>query len=142
MRPGIVHRLDRFTSGVLLVAKTDTAHLALAKQFATRTVEKIYLALVEGVMKGSGRITKPITRDPRNRARMTARLPNGPYCADGLGSDRCPVRIHSTPDQDRHWAYPSDSRALGFQWSSRWPATGFTAHAPRHGIGISSTPTD
>lgn len=77
MRPGIVHRLDRFTSGVLLVAKTDSAHQNLAAQFATRTVEKIYLALVEGRMEGSGRVQKPIARDPRNRARMTARLASG-----------------------------------------------------------------
>jgi 23S rRNA pseudouridine1911/1915/1917 synthase len=77
VRPGIVHRLDRFTSGVLLVAKTDAAHQSLARQFATRTVEKIYLALVEGVLEGSGRIEKPITRDPKNRARMTARMTTG-----------------------------------------------------------------
>ena len=77
LRPGIVHRLDRFTSGVLLVAKTDTAHRALAAQFQSRTVEKIYLALVEGKLTGAGRIEKPITRDPRNRARMTAQLSTG-----------------------------------------------------------------
>ena len=77
LRPGIVHRLDRFTSGVLLVAKTDAAHQDLARQFQSRTVEKIYLTLVEGTLAGSGRIQKPITRDPRNRARMTARLETG-----------------------------------------------------------------
>jgi 23S rRNA pseudouridine1911/1915/1917 synthase len=77
LRPGIVHRLDRFTSGALLVAKTDEAHRDLAAQFAARTVEKIYLTLVEGKVEGSGRITKPIIRDPRNRARMTARLEAG-----------------------------------------------------------------
>jgi 23S rRNA pseudouridine1911/1915/1917 synthase len=77
IRPGIVHRLDRFTSGALLVAKTDEAHRDLAAQWAARTVEKIYLTLVEGKLEGSGRITKPIIRDPRNRARMTARLDAG-----------------------------------------------------------------
>jgi len=77
LRPGIVHRLDRFTSGVLLVAKTDAAHRDLAAQFQSRTVEKIYLALVEGKLTGAGRIQKPITRDPRNRARMTAHLSTG-----------------------------------------------------------------
>jgi 23S rRNA pseudouridine1911/1915/1917 synthase len=76
-RPGIVHRLDRFTSGVLLVAKTDEAHHDLAAQFQMREVEKIYLALVEGRMEGAGRIRKPIARDPKNRARMTARLEFG-----------------------------------------------------------------
>jgi 23S rRNA pseudouridine1911/1915/1917 synthase len=77
LRPGIVHRLDRFTSGVLLVAKTDEAHRDLALQFSSRQVEKIYLTLVEGRMEGSGRIEKPIARDPRHRARMTARLQTG-----------------------------------------------------------------
>ncbi len=78
MRPGIVHRIDRGTSGVLLVARTDAAHRALAAQFAGRTVEKTYLALVEGhVKQESGRITKPITRDPVRRTRMTARLGHG-----------------------------------------------------------------
>jgi 23S rRNA pseudouridine1911/1915/1917 synthase len=76
-RPGIVHRLDRFTSGVLLVAKTDEAHHGLASQFAMREVEKIYLALVEGRLEGAGRIRRPIARDPKNRARMTARLEFG-----------------------------------------------------------------
>jgi 23S rRNA pseudouridine1911/1915/1917 synthase len=78
LRPGIVHRLDRFTSGVLLVAKTDAAHRDLALQFSSRQVEKIYLTLVEGAMaKGQGRITRPIARDPKQRARMTARLTKG-----------------------------------------------------------------
>jgi 23S rRNA pseudouridine1911/1915/1917 synthase len=77
LRPGIVHRLDRFTSGVLLVAKTDQAHRDLALQFSSRQVEKIYLTLVEGALAGSGRIEKPISRDPRNRARMTARFDTG-----------------------------------------------------------------
>ncbi len=77
LRPGIVHRLDRFTSGVLLVAKNDTAHRDLAAQFASRQVKKTYVTLVEGRLEGKGRIEKPITRDPRNRARMTARLDFG-----------------------------------------------------------------
>jgi 23S rRNA pseudouridine1911/1915/1917 synthase len=78
LRPGIVHRLDRGTSGVLLVARTDVAHRALAAQFAGRTVEKTYLALVEGrIAADSGRLTTPITRDPVRRTRMTARLGRG-----------------------------------------------------------------
>jgi 23S rRNA pseudouridine1911/1915/1917 synthase len=78
LRPGIVHRLDRGTSGVLLVARTDAAHRNLAAQFAGRTVEKTYLALVQGrVAAESGRIDKPIARDPAKRIRMTARLGHG-----------------------------------------------------------------
>ena len=78
VRPGIVHRLDRFTSGVLLVAKNDTAHQALAHLFATRTIRKTYLALVHREMEtAKGRIDKPIARDPIHRTRMTAKLTTG-----------------------------------------------------------------
>ncbi len=78
LRPGIVHRLDRVTSGVLLVTRTDAAHRALAAQFAGRTVEKTYLALVQGrVRDETGRIVKPVARDPVRRTRMTARLEHG-----------------------------------------------------------------
>jgi 23S rRNA pseudouridine1911/1915/1917 synthase len=78
LRPGIVHRLDRFTSGVILIARHDAAHRNLAEQFASRQVEKIYLALVHGRVKNDqGRITTPIARDPIHRTRMTARLASG-----------------------------------------------------------------
>jgi 23S rRNA pseudouridine1911/1915/1917 synthase len=71
LRPGIVHRLDRDTSGVILVAKNDAAHHALARQLKARTVEKTYVALVEGTPRPSeGVIDAPIARDPRNRQRM------------------------------------------------------------------------
>lgn len=73
-RPGIVHRLDKGTSGVLLVARTDAAHQALAAQFSGRTVEKTYLALVHGnVRADSGRISTPIERDSLRRIRMTTK---------------------------------------------------------------------
>lgn len=78
LRPGIVHRLDRYTSGVLLVAKNDAAHRKLAAQFAGRSVEKVYIALVHGrVARESGRVERPIARDPMRRTRMTARLESG-----------------------------------------------------------------
>lgn len=77
-RPGIVHRLDRYTSGVLLVARTDPAHRNLAEQFAGRKVEKTYLALVQGRVKSDhGRIETPIIRDPVRRTRMTTKLGRG-----------------------------------------------------------------
>jgi 23S rRNA pseudouridine1911/1915/1917 synthase len=78
LRPGIVHRLDRDTSGVLVVARTDQAHRALAEQFQTREVEKVYLALVHGQMETiEGHISRPISRDPVRRTRMTARFDTG-----------------------------------------------------------------
>jgi 23S rRNA pseudouridine1911/1915/1917 synthase len=78
LRPGIVHRLDRLTSGVILVARSDKSHRHLAEQFSSRRVEKVYVALVHGRVKTDrGKITTPITRDPVRRVRMTARLASG-----------------------------------------------------------------
>jgi 23S rRNA pseudouridine1911/1915/1917 synthase len=78
LRPGIVHRLDRDTSGVLVVARTDQAHRSLARQFHDREIEKTYLALVHGKMKQpQGRIDSAIARDPSRRTRMTTKLAGG-----------------------------------------------------------------
>ena len=69
--PGIVHRLDRDTSGLLMVAKTEAARRTLRRQLAERTLEKEYLALVRGEPEAQrGRIEAPVGRDPRNRQRM------------------------------------------------------------------------
>lgn len=77
MRPGIVHRLDKDTSGLLVVAKTEASHEHLADQFRAREVFKSYVALVYGVVRQErGRIEQPIARDPRNRTRM-AIVPGG-----------------------------------------------------------------
>lgn len=71
-RPGIVHRLDKETTGVIVVAKTDKAHRALADQFASRTLTKEYVALVAGVPQLlSGTIDRAISRHPTHRHRMT-----------------------------------------------------------------------
>jgi len=71
-RPGIVHRLDRGTSGLIVVAKHDAAHDALARQFQNREVEKEYVALVWGEVMAGRRIDAPIGRDPVNRKKMAA----------------------------------------------------------------------
>ncbi len=71
-RPGIVHRLDRGTSGVMVVAKHDTAHEELSRQFAEREVEKEYIALVWGEVMAGRRIDAPIGRDPSNRKKMSS----------------------------------------------------------------------
>jgi 23S rRNA pseudouridine1911/1915/1917 synthase len=71
IRPGIVHRLDKGTSGLLVVAKTEAAHEHLANQFRAREVFKLYVALVHGQIEyRKGEIDQPIGRDPRNRVRM------------------------------------------------------------------------
>ncbi|HUJ30936.1 MAG TPA: RluA family pseudouridine synthase [Candidatus Acidoferrum sp.] len=78
LRPGIVHRLDKGTSGALLIARTNPAHKKLVDEFRDRRVEKTYVALLHGKVKGeSGRIEMPIARDLRRRSRMTARRREG-----------------------------------------------------------------
>jgi 23S rRNA pseudouridine1911/1915/1917 synthase len=73
LRPGIVHRLDRHTSGVLLVAKTDLAHASLSRQMKRRSMRKEYLALAAGVPRvRKGDVALAIGRDPRDRKKMKA----------------------------------------------------------------------
>jgi 23S rRNA pseudouridine1911/1915/1917 synthase len=74
LRPGIVHRLDKDTSGLIVVAKNDAAHSALAELFSSRSISKTYIALVHGsVERARGTITAAIGRDPMRRTRMTVR---------------------------------------------------------------------
>jgi 23S rRNA pseudouridine1911/1915/1917 synthase len=73
LRPGIVHRLDRMTSGLMIVAKNDFAHQRLAAQFKARAIHKTYAALVHGRMTNErGELRRPVGRDPRRRVRMKA----------------------------------------------------------------------
>lgn len=72
-RPGIVHRLDRGTSGLLVAAKNDYSHRALARQFASRSVEKLYLALVYGSAPERLLMESPIGRDPHDRKKISSR---------------------------------------------------------------------
>ncbi len=103
LRPGIVHRLDRGTSGLLVVAKDDETHRGLARQFAGRTVEKVYEAVVLGVPKPArGAVEAAIGRDPVHRKRRSVRAPRGRPArttyevAEGLdGAARLRVRIHT-----------------------------------------------
>ncbi len=72
VRPGIVHRIDKNTSGLLVVAKSDEAHLSLAKQLEDKTCRRIYIALLEGVVKtDKGRICTCIGRSPKDRTKMS-----------------------------------------------------------------------
>ena len=73
LRPGIVHRLDRGTSGVMVVAKNDRSHQELSRQFHDREVEKEYVALVWGVVQAGRRIDAAIGRDPSDRQKMSTR---------------------------------------------------------------------
>jgi 23S rRNA pseudouridine1911/1915/1917 synthase len=102
LRPGIVHRLDRGTSGVMVVAKNDTAHQELARQFEEREVEKEYIALVWGVVQAGRRIDAAIGRDPVNRQRMSARAKHARTAVTRItrarqlpGLTLCQVAIHT-----------------------------------------------
>lgn len=78
LRPGIVHRLDKQTSGLIIVARNDAAHTRLAEMFSRRQIRKVYLALVHGELKhDQGTIDAPIARDLQRRTRMTTRRQSG-----------------------------------------------------------------
>ena len=78
IKPGIVHRLDKLTSGVMVAAKSEKAHLNLAEQFKRHSIERVYLALVFGnPPQNSGRIETKIERNPKHRLKMTARTGRG-----------------------------------------------------------------
>jgi 23S rRNA pseudouridine1911/1915/1917 synthase len=98
LRPGIVHRLDRDTSGVLLVAKTDRAHQLLSRQMRQRTLRKEYLALSAGVPKvRKGEVTLAIGRDPRDRKKMKAFRATGDETPAGARSAKTLYEI------EREW---------------------------------------
>jgi len=78
LRPGIVHRLDKQTSGLIVIARNDAAHARLAAMFSGRRIRKTYIALVHGALKhDSGTIDAPIARDVQRRTRMTTRRESG-----------------------------------------------------------------
>jgi 23S rRNA pseudouridine1911/1915/1917 synthase len=102
LRPGIVHRLDRGTSGVMVVAKNDAAHHELARQFHDREVEKEYIALVWGVVQAGRRIDAAIGRDPANRQKMSSRAKHAREAVTRItrahhlpGLTLCQVAIHT-----------------------------------------------
>ncbi len=80
IRPGIVHRIDKDTSGILLVAKTDQAHLSLAEQIKEHSVKREYVALLDGVINtDGGTVDKPIGRSEKDRKKMAITLRNSRY---------------------------------------------------------------
>ena len=108
MRPGIVHRLDRGTSGVMVAAKNDAAHAALAEQFQSHSIDRLYRALVVGLPgAASGRIDRPIGRHPRDRKKMSVRTRSGR-----------PARTN--------WTVERRFRVAGFSWLEVRPETGRT----------------
>ena len=114
LRPGIVHRLDRGTSGVMVVAKNDAAHASLAAQFHDHSVERVYLALVRGTPAApSGRVERPIGRHPRDRKRMTVEGAAARRGRDGVARARALRRAGPRAPRGaaRDRAHPPDPRA-------------------------------
>jgi 23S rRNA pseudouridine1911/1915/1917 synthase len=119
-RPGIVHRLDKETSGCLVVARSDATHRSLAEQFAGRSVEKVYLAVVQGVPASRhGRITTQIARHPHDRLRMAVVPPPAGksavtdyellYVSGGNALVRCTLhtgRTHQIRVHMKHLGHP------------------------------------
>ena len=106
MRPGIVHRLDKETSGVMVVAKNDRSHGSLSDQFKTRETKKEYTAIVSGEMKkNSGVFSSPIGRSPSNRVKMTS---------------------FSKAGRDAETRWEVVERLRGATLVSAWPKTGRT----------------
>jgi 23S rRNA pseudouridine1911/1915/1917 synthase len=102
LRPGIVHRLDRGTSGLIVIAKNDQSHQELSRQFQDREVEKEYIALVWGVVQAGRRIDAAIGRDPSNRKKMSARAKHAREAVTRItrahhmpGLTLCQVAIHT-----------------------------------------------
>jgi 23S rRNA pseudouridine1911/1915/1917 synthase len=102
LRPGIVHRLDRGTSGVMVVAKNDAAHQELGRQFHDREVEKEYIALVWGVVQAGRRIDAAIGRDAKDRQKMSMRAKHARDAVTRItrahhlpGLTLCQVAIHT-----------------------------------------------
>ena len=78
LRPGIVHRIDRDTTGVLVICKNDAAHLSLAEQLKEHSITRKYRAIVSGVLKeDEGTVDSPIARDPKDRKKMKCGMPDG-----------------------------------------------------------------
>jgi 23S rRNA pseudouridine1911/1915/1917 synthase len=102
LRPGIVHRLDKGTSGVMVVAKHDRAHQELSRQFHDREVEKEYVALVWGLVQQRKRIEAAIGRDPKHRQKMSTRASRAreavtrvTWARDLRGLTLCRIAIHT-----------------------------------------------
>ncbi len=112
LRPGIVHRLDKQTSGLIMVAKSDVAHRALAAMFSERSLEKRYLALVHRHIKSDrGLIDLPIARDRVRRTRMTTRVPNNYMTTASHGSPSLRHPDEPEPSTQRRTNDPRPARS-------------------------------
>ena len=126
-RPGIVHRLDKGTSGVMVVAKHDQAHQELARQFHDREVDKEYIALVWGVVHKRRRIDLPIGRDPVHREKISTRARRARPAVTRVTWARPSAGRHADSRRDRHRPHAPDPRAPERHRPRRSSATRSTA---------------
>ena len=148
-RPGIVHRIDRDTSGLIIAAKNDAAHLALAAQLADHTLARTYECLAVGNFReDSGTVNAPIGRHPVDRKRMA--VPGGPGGRDPLGGHRPLSRRHPSalppgdgphpPDPGPPGPHrPPDSGGYGV-WGQKARAGADGPVSPRRGAAVSPSP--
>src|SRR5277367_872498 len=128
IRPGIVHRLDKDTSGAMIIARNDEAHEKLVEEFRERRVEKTYVALLHGAIKGEkGRIELPVSRDMKRRSRMAARRAPTGACACASSNFRWSKPI-CIPAARTRSAYTFPRSVF------RWWVTRFTALRGRNGL--------
>ncbi|MGC9450912.1 MAG: RluA family pseudouridine synthase [Oceanipulchritudo sp.] len=141
-RPGIVHRLDKETSGVLVAAKSDAAFRGLSEQFASRVVRKYYTALVRGVPEPErGRVEEPVGRHPVQRTRMTCRADGRPARTDyevrrtwNRAASMAWIRIHTGRTHQirvhlKHLGHPLLGDTL-YGCKDRFPRAGGTGSLP------------
>ena len=133
LRPGIVHRLDREVSGVMVAAKHDRAHIGLAGQFSVHSIDRVYEAVVWGVPGAAAGTRRPAARPPPGRPQADGhRAPGRQAGGDPLaaaGGGRHPRRADGVPAGDR--AAPTRSACTRRAWATRSSATGSTAAAGR-----------
>ena len=134
LRPGIVHRLDRGTSGLMVVAKHDRAHQELSRQFHDREVEKEYIALVWGVVHAGRRIDAPIGRDPRRIGRRCRRGRGGRAARSRASRVASLQGRVARQSRDRHRPHAPDPRApaapSAIRSSAMRPTAACTAASP------------
>ena len=135
LRPGIVHRIDRDTTGVLVICKNDAAHLSLAEQLKEHSITRKYRAIVSGVLKeDEGTVDSPIARDPKDRKKMKCGMPDGRRAVTHSG-DR-----QDTPDPRPHGFHRAPGAGRPGLRSCEESVPPGRSDASRHGAGIPSSP--
>ena len=117
IRPGIVHRIDKDTSGLLVVAKTDAAHQALTEQMSVHSIHRVYHAVVYGNLKeDTGFVEAPIGRDPKDRKKMAVTQQNSKYAYTGWNGSATLLTLHASLKQAAPIKFGCIWRPLATRW--------------------------